>query len=43
MAETDIWQHVAPLTGWLSSDADAMRLQRAFRQVSERGSPKCGA
>jgi hypothetical protein len=34
--EGDIWQPVAPLTGWLSSDADVMRLQRVFRQVSER-------
>lgn len=42
MAEGNIWQPVEPLTGWLSSDADAMRLQRVFRQVGERGSPSRG-
>ena len=31
--EEAVWQPVAPLTGWLSSDADAVRLQRSFRQV----------
>jgi len=33
MQEAPVFQDIAPLTGWLSSDVEATRLQRAFRQV----------
>jgi hypothetical protein len=37
MAEmsTAVWQDVAPLTGWLTSDAEAMRLQRSLRHAAD--------
>ena len=37
MAHNDgeVWQTVAPVSGWLSSDVDAMRLQRSLRQAAD--------
>ena len=35
MAESAVWQDVAPLTGWLASDAEAMRLQRSLRHAAD--------